>query len=305
MSHDLLVTGAGGFVGRHVCNALTVAGTDFIRSEADITDRDKVRAMIGDIRPKYCLHMAAIAAVGVAHAQPERAWTVNLHGTLNIAEAIRDLAPDCRMIFISSSDIYGASFRSSVPLDEQALLSPLNTYAATKASADLALGAMAATGLSLLRIRPFNHTGPGQAPDFVVPAFARQIASIEAGLSPPVIKVGSLSAERDFLDVRDVAQAYVSSIQTIETIPQNTLLNLASGMPRRIEDILSALLALSKVDIRIEVDPNRLRPSDIPRAVGNAARARTMLDWQPTIPWEKTLADVLDEWRKHIVSEQN
>jgi GDP-4-dehydro-6-deoxy-D-mannose reductase len=304
MPGPVLVTGAGGFVGRHVCAALTATGAEIIRAEADVTNRDAVRAMIGDSQPGSCLHLAAIAAIGVARAEPDRAWAVNLHGTLNVAEAIRDLAPNCRMVFVSSADIYGASFRAGTALDEQALPAPLNTYGATKAAADLALGAMAAEGLSVLRLRPFNHTGPGQSADFVVPAFARQIARIEAGLAPPVIKVGALNPERDFLDVRDVARAYTLAIARAEGLPADTILNIASGTPRRIGDVLAALLALAKVEVRVEEDPARLRPSDIPLAIGNTARARVLLGWEPAIPWAQTLADVLNDWRARVRHEE-
>jgi GDP-4-dehydro-6-deoxy-D-mannose reductase len=227
---------------------------------------------------------------------------VNLHGTLNVAEAIRDLAPSCRLVFISSADIYGASFRAGVALDEEALPAPLNTYGATKAAADLALGAMAAEGLGVLRLRPFNHTGPGQSADFVVPAFARQIARIEAGLAPPVLKVGALTPERDFLDVRDVARAYALALA--RDLPTGTVLNLAAGTPRRIGDVLEALLALAKVKVEVAEDPARLRPADIPRAIGDAARARALLGWEPVIPWAQTLADVLDDWRIQVRREK-
>lgn len=305
MPGPVLVTGAGGFVGRHVCAALVAAGVEVVRPEVDVTNRGALRAVIDENQPKYCLHLAAIAAIGVARAEPERAWTVNLHGTLNLAGAIRDRAPDCRLIFISSADIYGASFRAGQALDEQAVPAPLNTYGATKAAADLALGAMAAEGLDVLRLRPFNHTGPGQSADFVVPAFARQIARIEAGMVPPVIKVGALTPERDFLDVRDVARAYAQAITRGDALPSGMVLNIASGMPRRIGDVLRALLELAKVEVRVEEDQARLRPSDIPRAIGDAARARALLGWEPLIPWPETLADVLNDWRVRVRHETN
>jgi GDP-4-dehydro-6-deoxy-D-mannose reductase len=301
----VLITGAGGFVGRHVIAALAAASpqTEIIRSSADITDAGAVRTLIESARPATCLHLAAIAAIGVARAEPDRAWAVNLHGTLNLAAAIRDLAPACRLIFVSSADIYGASFRSGEPLDEQALLAPLNTYGATKAAADLALGAMAAAeNLNVLRLRAFNHTGPGQSEHFAVPAFARQIALAEAGLAEPVIRVGALTPERDFLDVRDVAQAYTAAIANGAALPSGTILNIASGMPRKIGDALAALLALAKIEVRVEEEQARLRPSDIPRAIGNATQAHRLLNWHPTIPWQQTIADTLHDWRTRVRS---
>lgn len=305
MSGGVLVTGARGFVGRHVCAALLASGIEVFQPEIDITNRDAVRAMIGEIQPKHCLHLAGVAAIGAARADPERAWTVNLHGTLNLAGAIRDSAPGCRLIFISSADIYGSSFRAGEALDERAVPAPLNTYGATKAAADLALGAMAAEGLDVLRLRPFNHTGPGQSADFVVPAFARQIARIEAGIDPPVIKVGALRPERDFLDVRDVARAYAQVITLGDALPSGIILNIASGIPQRIGVVLSSLLELSKVEVCVEEDQARLRSFDIIRAVGDASQARAMLDWEPLVPWSETLADVLNDWRARVRYETN
>jgi GDP-4-dehydro-6-deoxy-D-mannose reductase len=194
-----------------------------------------------------CVHLAGIAAVGVAVKDPARTWAVNLHGTLNLAEAILAHVPDCRLIFVSSAEVYGGSFKAGAALDESAALAPMNLYAATKAAAELALGAMAGNGLRLLRLRPFNHTGPGQAEAFVVPAFAGQIARIEAGLAPPVIKVGALRPARDFMDVRDVCAAYAACVREADALPENAVLNIASGRAVKIGDILRMLLAQARV----------------------------------------------------------
>jgi GDP-4-dehydro-6-deoxy-D-mannose reductase len=311
----ILITGATGFVGRHVRAALLapeihgehhtieIRNVEILTPALDITDPSAVRALIDERRPACCLHLAAVAASGEARADPARAWAVNLHGTLHLAAAIRDLAPDCRLLFASSGEIYGESFRTATALDETALLAPVTPYAATKAAADLALGAMAAEGLGVIRLRAFNHTGPGQSEAFVVPAFARQIARIEAGLAPPVIAVGALDPERDFLDVRDVARAYVAAIRRAGSLPPGTILNIASGTPRRIGDILRALLDLCEVEVRIEEDRARLRPAEIPRALGDAGRAHDLLGWRPAIAWQDTLADVLNDWRARVRNE--
>jgi len=183
----------------------------------------------------------------------------------------------------------------------------MNTYAATKAAADLALGALAAeAGLRVIRLRPFNHTGPGQSADFVVPAFARQIARIAAGRQSPVLRVGALDPRRDFLDVRDVCAAYAACLRLDQAgtpIAPGTVLNLAGQTPRRIGDILADLLARAGVAARIETQADLLRPSDIPLAVGNAARARALLAWAPAVPWEQTLDDVLSDWRERVAAE--
>ncbi|WP_333835303.1 GDP-mannose 4,6-dehydratase, partial [Rubrimonas sp.] len=165
---------------------------------------------------------------------------------------------------------------------------------------DLLVGQFAEEGLDAIRFRPFNHTGPGQDERFVAPAFAAQIARIEAGKAPPAIRVGNLDAERDFLDVRDVVEAYASALLGARSIAPGTVINLASGAPRRIRDLLDALRARARAPVAVETDPTRLRPSDTPRTAGDAARARAMLDWAPRIPWETTLDDLLADWRARI-----
>jgi GDP-4-dehydro-6-deoxy-D-mannose reductase len=208
------------------------------------------------------------------------------------------LAPSCQLIFASSAEIYGASFRSGSPLDETALLAPMNTYAASKAAADLALGAMVEQGLRVVRLRLFNHTGPGQAETFVAPAFARQIALIEAGRQPPVLHAGALNRLRDFVDVRDVCQAYVACLREAPRMAPGTIVNIASGAPRRIGDILDALLEMAGLRVKIVTDNALQRRSEIVSASGNAARAYQVLGWTPTVPWTQTLTDVLADWRK-------
>ena len=296
----ILVTGAAGFVGRHLAPALHDAYPDaeVLTPAFDVTDPAAVHAAIGAAAPGAVIHLAAIAAPMDARRDPGRAWQVNLHGTLNVARALMDIAPGATLVFAGTADAYGTSFRDGAPLDEHAALAPQNTYGATKAAADLALGAMAAEGLRVIRARPFNHTGPGQTDAFVVPAFARQAARIAAGLQEPVMRVGDLTPQRDFLDVRDVCRAYALCLAA--EMPPGAIVNLASGQPRRIGDVLRALLNLAGIAPEIETDAARLRPSDIPLAVGNAARAASLLGWAPCIPWEQTLRDVLDDWRERV-----
>jgi nucleoside-diphosphate-sugar epimerase len=297
-----LITGASGFVGQHLLPALGAAFPDAenYAEHVDVTDAGAITDVVRAVRPDACIHLAAVTAVADARRDPDRAWRVNLHGTLNLARALLAQAPDCHLVFASSSEIYGRSFITGHALDEAAVLAPMNSYAATKAGTDLALGAMANDGLRVTRLRLFNHTGPGQTDAFVVPAFARQIARIASRQQEPPLRVGGLESMRDFLDVRDVCSAYVACLRRGATLPPALILNIASGMPRRIGDILQELLSLAGLDIEVATDTARLRGPEIPSASGNAGRARQLLDWAPMIPWRQTLADVLADWRARV-----
>lgn len=297
---SILVTGAAGFVGQHLTASLGARypAARLHTARFDVTDPAEAVAAICDAQPQACFHLAAIAAIPEARQHADRAWLVNLHGTLNVARAILAHAPGCRLVYASSADTYGTSFGSGKPLDETAPLAPMNTYGATKAAADLALGAMARDGLDVVRVRPFNHTGPGQSADFVVSAFAEQVARIAAGQQEPVLRVGDLEPQRDFLDVRDVCAAYVACLAP--NVPSGVILNVASGQPRRIRDVLSDLLEIAGVAVEIETDPARLRPSDIPLAIGDAGLAQRLLGWAPLIAWRQTLSGLLEDWRARI-----
>ncbi len=306
MPRRILVTGASGFVGTHLLSSLAACmpGAQILSAAFDLTDGDAVRGALLRDPPDICIHLAAIAAIGDAQADPGAAWQVNLHGTLDLARSLLAVSPGCVLVFASTADAYGGSFRSGLPATESTPLAPMNVYAATKAAADLALGAMVGEGLRVIRLRPFNHTGPGQSGSFVVPAFARQVARIEAGLQPPVLRVGALDPRRDFLDVRDVCRAYGLCAQRAQDLPAGTILNLASGVSLRVGDVLDTLLAMAGVQAEITTDPDRLRPSDIPVAVGDASAARAMLGWAPEIAWNDTLRDVLDYWREKVRTEE-
>jgi GDP-4-dehydro-6-deoxy-D-mannose reductase len=313
----ILITGVQGFVGPYLAQALRRACGDVAIiatgksagehpllgsvSALDVTDLGAIKAAIDHHRPTHVVNLAGLAAPAAATSNPTIAWQVHVQGALNLAHAILDRAPQCWLINAGSGLVYGDSARPGLPLDETALLAPVDEYGVTKAAADLALGALTRRGLKSIRFRPFNHFGPGQAETFVIPAFAMQIAQIEAGLAKPVIHVGNLDAERDFLDVRDVVDAYALAVlRTQELQEPGLILNVASGVPRRIGDVLQQLLGQSQAEIAIEQDPERLRPSDLPRIIGNAGRARETLGWKPGYSFDDTLATVLDDCRRKI-----
>ncbi|MBZ9762819.1 GDP-mannose 4,6-dehydratase [Mesorhizobium sp. CA8] len=313
----VLITGTNGFVGPYVLDALrricgheiAVAATSKDGGphpafgqveELDVTDATAVQDAVARHRPTHVVHLAAVAALGAAQADPRNTWRIHVDGALNLANAILDKAPDCWLIHIGSGLVYGESAKTGRPLDENTLLAPIDDYAVTKAAADLALGALSRQGLKCVRMRPFNHTGPGQTEAFAVPAFAMQIARIEAGLAQPVIRVGNLDARRDFLDVRDIANAYARAVLTSRDLAPNTIFNIASGVSWRMGDILDLLLAQSSARIVTEQDPLRLRPSDLPCIVGDATRARTLLGWAPEHSFEDTLAAVLEDCRVRV-----
>jgi GDP-4-dehydro-6-deoxy-D-mannose reductase len=317
----ILITGANGFVGPYVCEALaqtfgrTAVTIPTARDPCndphlgplaglDITDSAAVDAAITDVNPGFIIHLAGIAAPAAANADWQEAWRIHVSGTLNIAHTILRRVPDCVLLSVGSGLVYGDSARSGVPVDEGTLLAPMDEYAASKAAADLALGALASRGLRSVRIRPFNHTGPRQSDGFFLPSMAMQIARIEAGLQPPVIKVGNLEAERDFLHVRDVAEAYALAVRSAASLPSGTILNIASGTAHRMGTLLDRLLATADVGIRVEQDPARMRPADLPRIVGNPSLARRLLGWTPRYGIDNILVDVLAHCRSVVVSAQ-
>jgi GDP-4-dehydro-6-deoxy-D-mannose reductase len=307
----ILVTGAGGFVAGHLRPLLRAAfpAAELVEmggagAKVDLADAAAVAGFVAGVAPDACVHLAAVTAVPAANADPEAAWRVNLMGTLSLARALQAANPAAVLLFASSAEIYGRSFAAGVALDEGGLPAPMNTYAATKAAADLALGAMAAQGgaggLRVIRMRPFNHTGPGQSASFVVPAFARQVARIAAGLQAPKLQVGALDPFRDFLDVRDVCAAYVAALARADEVAPGAVFNVASGVPRRIGDILAALMAIAGVEAEVSTGAALLRRAEIPTASGDAGAARAALGWAPAIAWERTLEDVLADWRGRV-----
>lgn len=312
----ILLTGATGFVGPHLLAALRAARPEAhliaagarppapgLADEAlplDLADPAGIEACLAAARPDAVIHLAARTAVPDSFDDPALTWRVNVDGSLALARAMLRHAPGALLVFASSAEAYGLGFRTGQPLDETAAFAPANPYAASKAAADLALGEMALRGLRLCRLRPFNHTGPGQSARFVVPAFARQLARIEAGLQPPTIRVGALDRWRDFLDVRDVVGAYLAALDHAATLPAGAALNVGAGESRRIGDILEALVHRIGRPVEVAAEPDRLRPLDIRAARCDAGAAARLLGWRPQVAWEATLDAVLEDWRMRV-----
>jgi GDP-4-dehydro-6-deoxy-D-mannose reductase len=305
----VVVTGSSGFVGQWLVRRLRepefsgrisvfpLFDQTTVGPQSDITTHVAVENAIARLKPDCVVHLAAVANPTEGSKNPRRMWDVNLFGTFNVAHAILRQAPDARLIFASSADVYGTSFNTCpLPISEEAVVQPLRSYGASKLAAECLLNQLSHDGLDVVLFRPFNHTGPGQSPAYAVSSFARQIANIEAGLAAPVLKVGNLDAERDFLDVRDVVDAYTCAITQTNRISCQPI-NLATGFPTSIGSILEAMLGMSASKIEVRVDPDLVRKSEIPIMSGSTSRAKAELGWTTRIPLKKTIEDVLNYWR--------
>ena len=264
-------------------------------SQVDVTNRDDVTAALLRARPQWVVHLAGSPHVGQSWANAWEPLKTNVIGTHHLLEAVRTGHRHCRVLVVTSAMIYRPS---GDPLDENAAVGPASPYGFSKLAQDqLALAAAREDGLDVVVARPFNHVGPGQDPSFFLSSFARQIALIEAGALPPEIRVGNLDAERDLTDVRDVVAAYAG---LLTAGAPGRAYNICTGATHRIGDLLDRLLALSRVPISRVIDPERLRPNDLPRLVGNWGRLRTELGWEPHRDLNGTIADTLEYWRAEV-----
>jgi GDP-4-dehydro-6-deoxy-D-mannose reductase len=262
--------------------------------ELDVTDARACRAVLDEARPEWLFHLAGLAQVADCEAAPERALHVNFGGTRIVLESTAASAPRCRVLLVSSAEVYGHVPPEQLPVTEDQPLRPFTAYALSKGCAELAGHRAAARGLRVVIVRPFNHIGPGQTDGFVASAFARQLARIEAGRQEPVLKVGNLSAVRDLTDVRDTAAAYLA---VLERAPDGAIYNVTSGRATSVRELLDLLLSLCRRPVTVEVDPARLRPLDMPVFHGTSARLERETGWRPTRELRETLADLLDYWR--------
>jgi GDP-4-dehydro-6-deoxy-D-mannose reductase len=295
----VLVTGAAGFVGRHLVPHLEAAGAAVIGvdREVDVTDRAAVHRAVSQARPDAIVHLAGQSATAGAGADEGLDFRVNYLGGLAVLEALALAAPGARLLFVGSGLVYGPAAPGAPPFAESSSLCPASPYERSKAAADLLAADYAERGLDVVRVRPFNHTGPGQSDAFVASAFARQIAEVERGQRPHVLRVGNLESARDFLDVRDVVDAYARLLA--RAVPAGVY-NVASGRATPMGEILDGLLSFSPAANRIavEADPARWRPTTA--TAGDASRLRAATGWAPRHPLPDTLERLLDDWRARL-----
>ena len=313
----ILITGAAGFVGRHVIEALSSLeieallgvgrrmaaplpnGTRFL--PVDLNDRESLAACVRTFQPTHILHLAGQASVGQANNRAVETWSTNVCGLVNLAEIVLKETKSASFIYISSGEVYGRAFLSDQPVTEFSTPEPMNVYARTKYVGEKLLeDIFSGTNVRLIILRPFNHIGKGQDERFVVSAFAHQIARIEADNLPPKLFVGNLASYREFLDVRDIARAYVRVIEISADIEPAIVLNVAGGTRRKIADVVEDLQKIAKVPFEIAIDPVRVRPLEIPVAFGEAKRLKELTGWEPKFSWLETLNEVIDDARLRI-----
>ncbi|MBN2619641.1 GDP-mannose 4,6-dehydratase [candidate division WOR-3 bacterium] len=315
----ILITGISGFVGSHLAEyflntgAHEVFGTIKWRSdrqnilhfqdkitlvECDIKDAFAMQKLVQGVKPQQIFHLAAQSYVPFSWSTPQETISTNIIGEVNLFEAVRSARISPLIHIAGSSEEYGMVKPDELPITEQNPLRPLSPYGVSKVAQDL-LGYQyfKSYGMKIIRTRAFNHTGPRRGEVFVTSNFAKQVVEVEKKKREPVLRVGNLDAVRDFLDVRDVARAYALALEKGEP---GDFYNIASGKGMKIREILDKIVGLAGIKIQIEQDPSRLRPSDVELLIGSAEKFRKKTGWEPEIPFERTLKDLLDYWRSRI-----
>lgn len=307
-----MIIGAAGFVGNYLAEHLvnewgmevsvTKLPNEQIENQQvkvynlDIMDEEAITSLLFRVRPDYIFHLAAQSSVGVAWRNPGLTIDVNIKGSVNVMDAIRELYYKPRVLLIGSGEEYGHIREGETPITEENSIRPGNIYAATKACQNMIGNIYArAYDMELMMVRAFNHIGPCQAPIFVVADFCKQVVEIEKGLREPVMYVGNLSSMRDFTDVRDVVKAYALLIQKGKA---GETYNVGSGHAVTIEEVLKLIISLSDKEIRVEVDPNKIRPVDVPIIEADITKIYEATGWQPSITLEQTIRETLDYWRE-------
>ncbi len=317
----VFITGITGFVGSHLAEYLLSQGHEVWGSirrrspreniahlegrlqlvEMDLRDGISVRRALREAEPEWIFHLAAQSFVPTSWRAPQETFEVNVLGQIHLLEAVRELGLSCRIQIAGSSEEYGLVHEDELPIRETNPLRPLSPYGVSKVAQDL-LGWQyhRSYGLHIVRTRAFNHEGPRRGEAFVTSNFARQVAEMQLGRREPVLRVGNLEAIRDYTDVRDVVRAYVLALERGEP---GEVYNICSGRGYRIAEIPEILREISGVDFRIEQDPARLRPSDVPILIGDSSKFRRQTGWEPEIPFRKTMEDLYNYWLQRLSRE--
>ena len=309
-----MIIGAAGFVGPYLAEHLQqeygmkVAATKLPHEELhiegadtynlDILNKEEIVSLLFRVRPDYIFHLAAQSSVGLSWKNPGLTVDINIKGSINVMDAIRELYYKPKVLLIGSGEEYGHIKEGETPINEDNMIRPGNIYAATKVCQNM-IGSIYAKAydMDLMMVRAFNHIGPTQAPMFVVADFCKQVAEIEKGLRPPVMYVGNLSARRDFTDVRDVVKAYALLVQKGEA---GETYNVGSGHAVSIQEILDMIISLSDKEIKVEIDPNKLRPVDVPIIEADTDKLKRTTGWEQTITLKQTIEETLNYWRERI-----
>lgn len=312
-----LVTGTAGFVGNHLARLLLNEGVEVWGTvlndreklnediagkvnilTCDIRDAVQIRSVLTACRPDYVFHLAAQSNVARSWDNPAETLEINVMGTINLLDEIVQQGSNPKILLAGSAEEYGSAASDRMPINESTPLNPANPYGSSKAAVSMLFRQYYIKySLSVVYTRAFNHIGPGQTPGFVTVDFAKQVAEIEAGKREPVIMVGNLGAQRDFTDVRDVVKAYWAVIR--RGVP-GEVYNVGSGRTLAVQRVLDILLEKALVPIKIQRDQDRLRPSDVPVMVGDIAKIKAATGWEPLIPIEQSLVDILDYWRHKV-----
>lgn len=309
-----LIIGAAGFVGGYLTRHLDsscgmevhvtklpaeeIPGNSGRVYNLDILNKEDIVSLLYEIRPDYIFHLAAQSSVGVAWKNPALTIDINIKGSVNVMDAVRELYYKPRVLLIGSGEEYGHIREGEIPIREENRIRPGNIYAATKACQNMIGNIYAqAYDMEIMMVRAFNHIGPAQPPIFVVSDFCRQVAEIEKGIREPVMYVGNLNARRDFTDVRDVVEAYGMLAEHGQ--PGETY-NVGRGESVSIKEVLDLIIALSGRNIKIEIDRNKLRPVDIPVIEADISKIRGLTGWEPKIPLRQTIEETLNYWRERV-----
>lgn len=313
-----LITGIAGFAGSHLAEMLLSQGyevygmsrprskTEHIESiknklhleDADLLDSHSLYTMISRIKPDYIFHLAAQSFVPTSWVSPSVTLEINIVGSANLFEAIRQVGIDPVIQIACSSEEYGLVYPNEIPIKETNPLRPQSPYAVSKVAMDyLGYQYYCSYKMRIVRTRGFNHTGPRRGETFVTSNFAKQIAMIEHDKQEPVIRVGNLEAQRDWTDVRDIVRGYLLAVEKCDP---GDVYNICSGKGVRVGDMLELLLSHCRVRVKIEPDPARMRPSDVPVLIGDNQKFVKKTGWQPKILFEKTMLDLLNYWRERV-----